>query len=178
MGFEAVVEGVKALFSSPPTDLISAIKKDHEGLRQFIGVLKDTTRDMAERRRAAELFASLLKSHTVAEEAAVYKPMEERADHELVIRIEEGFVEHDAADMVMAKLEAATDHNVWSAHANVLAELVEHHLDEEEKEMFPLIKKQIPKKLEPELIVSFLALRASTQQKITDKNAGVLSVMQ
>lgn len=177
-GFDAVAATVAALFTSHPSDLISAIKRDHEGLRNFIWVMKDTDRPLTERRRAAELFSSLLKSHTLAEETAVYKPMEQKADHDLVIRIEEGYVEHTAADRVMADMEKATDPNVWSAHANVLAELVEHHLKEEEDEMFPMMKKQIPKRLEAELIVSFLDLRASTQEKVTEQNAGVLNLFQ
>ncbi len=177
-GFETIAAGVSALFASPATDLVSAIKKDHEGLRRFIKVMKDTERPMAERRQAASLFSSLLKSHTIAEEKAVYKPMESKSDHELTVRIEEGYVEHTAADRVMADMEKATEADVWTAHANVLAELVEHHLDEEEEEMFPLMKKQIPKNLEPDLIINYLDLRASTQTKITDENAGVLNSFQ
>lgn len=175
---ENVTADVVNLFTSQPSDLITAIKQDHEGLRQYIGVLKDTKRDMAERRRAYELFSSLLKSHTVAEEDTVYKPIEKHAKQDLVIRIEEGFVEHRVADDVMARLEAATDPVIWSAHANVLAELVDHHLKEEENEMFPMVRKQISKKLEADLIVQYLDLRAKTQKKVTSENAGVLEVLQ
>lgn len=176
-GLEAIANSVSELFTSTPKDLVAAIMKDHDGLRQFIGVLKDTKRDMSERRKAFELFSALLKSHTIAEEKAVYKPMEEKAKHDLVIRIEEGYVEHSVADKVLADMEKATDPNVWSAHANVLAELVEHHLKEEEDEMFPMMKKQIPKALEPELMIEFLELRGATQSKVTPKNEGVLEVL-
>lgn len=174
---ENITADVVNLFTSEPSDLITAIKQDHEGLRQYISVLKDTKRDMTERRRAYELFSSLLKSHTVAEENSVYKPIEKHAKQDLVIRIEEGFVEHRVADDVMTRLEAATDPVIWSAHANVLAELVDHHLAEEEEKMFPLVRKQISKKLEADLIVQYLDLRAKTQKKVTPKNAGVLEVL-
>lgn len=175
---ENVAADVISALTKKPTDLVTAIKQDHDGLRQFIGVLKDTKREMSERRRAYELFSALLKSHTVSEETAVYKPIELHAKSDLVVRIEEGFVEHRVADDVMARLEAAKDPVIWSAHANVLAELVEHHLKEEEEKLFPLVRKQITKKLEADLIVQYLDLRASTQKKITPKNAGVLENFQ
>lgn len=169
---------VVAIFTKEPTDLISAIKQDHEGLRQYIDVLKDTDREMAERRRAYALFSALLKSHTVAEEEAVYKPIERPAKSDLVIRIEEGFVEHRVCDDIMTRMEKTDDAVVWSAHANVLAELVEHHLDEEEEKMFPLIREQISKSMEADLIIDYLDLRASTQQRVTPQNAGVLEILQ
>jgi hemerythrin-like domain-containing protein len=173
-----ITENVMDLFKSQPTDLISAIVQDHDGLRQYIAALKDTKRDMTERRRAYELFSSLLKSHTIAEEEAVYKPIEKNAKSNLVIRIEEGYVEHHVTTDIMTRMEKATDHMVWSAHANVLAEIIEHHLDEEEEKMFPLMRKQISKKLEADLIIQYLDLRASTQIKATSKNSGVLQTLQ
>lgn len=176
-GLERIADNVMKLFSSQPRDLVEAIEQDHDGLRQFIGVLKDTKRDMTERRKAYELFSTLLKSHTIAEENVVYNQIEDNANADLVIRIEEGFVEHQVAKDVMARMEKVTDPVIWSAHANVVAELVEHHLDEEEEKMFPMIRKQISKKLEADLIMEFIELRASTQKFVTKKNSGVLEVL-
>lgn len=176
-GFQDIVQNVTQMFTREPRDLISAIEQDHDGLRRFIGVLKDTNRDMTERRRAYDLFSALLKSHTVAEENAVYAPLEKSAKMDLTIRIKEGFVEHQVADDIMARLEKVDDPKEWSAHANVLAEIVEHHLDEEEQEMFPLIRKQISKKLEADLIIHFLRLRIETQTKVSRENAGILEVL-
>lgn len=176
-GLDAITTNVMAYLNDEPTDLVSAIEKDHDGLRQFIDVLKDTKRDMKERRRAYELFSALLKSHSEAEEIAVYEAIENKSKLNLVLRIEEGYVEHQVASDVMARMEKAKDPKVWSAHANVLAELVEHHLDEEEKKMFPLVREQISKKIEAEAIMTYLQLRTKTQKKVTKKNAGVLEIM-
>lgn len=176
-GLDAIATNVMAYLKSEPTDLISALEQDHDGLRQFIDVLKDTKRDMKERKRAYDLFSALLKSHTEAEENAVYKAFEKKSKLNLVLRIEEGFVEHQVSKDVMARMEKAKDPKVWSAHANVLAELVEHHLDEEEKKMFPLMREQISKKVEAEAIMMYLQLRSKTQKNVTKKNAGVLEIM-
>ena len=176
-GLDAITTNVMAYLNDEPTDLVSAIEKDHDGLRQFIDVLKDTKQDMKERRRAYELFSALLKSHSEAEEIAVYEAIENKSKLNLVLRIEEGYVEHQVASDVMARMEKAKDPKVWSAHANVLAELVEHHLDEEEKKMFPLVREQISKKVEAEAIMTYLQLRTKTQKKVTKKNAGVLEIM-
>ena len=176
-GLDSITTKVMSILKDQPTDLISALKSDHDGLRQFIDVLKDTKRDMKERRRAYELFSDLLKSHTEAEENAVYKSFESKSKLNLVLRIEEGFVEHQVAKDVMAHMEKAKDAKVWSAHANVLAELVAHHLDEEEEKMFPKMRQQMSKKLEADAIMTYLQLRLKTQKKVTKKNAGILELM-
>ena len=59
----------------------------------------------------------------------------------------EALEEHRAAgDLVLPdllKTDAASEK--FSGRAKVLKELVEHHADEEEKEMFPRAKKLLPK---------------------------------
>ena len=51
-------------------DVIRALKQDHDGLRQYLSTLKDTTKSLAERRKAYMQFVPLLKSHSMAEENA------------------------------------------------------------------------------------------------------------
>ena len=171
---DQLIERVENVFSSRPKDITAAIKKDHEGLRNFLDVLKDTDADMTERRRAYTQFASLLKSHTEVEEKVVYKTSLKLVGREMHIKLAEGFVEHQLADDLMARIEKTKDPLDWSAHANVLSEIVEHHLREEERDLLPLIKKTTPAKTDQAMLTQFLAMRSKTQKKITPKNAGVL----
>lgn len=171
---DTITQRVEALFTSEPTHIVDAIKKDHEALRNFIGVLKDANRDMSERRRAYSLFSDLLHSHTVAEENAVYVPVEKIPERELKMEIAEGFVEHQVCSDLMEKMELIEDAKTWGAHANVLAELVEHHLDEEEEELLPLIKDHTPDELNEAMLVQYMDLRSETQEKVREENAGVL----
>ena len=176
-GFDKVAEQVTNIFSMQPKDIVAAIEIDHDSLRQFMGLLKDTDKDMSERRRAYDQFSALLKSHTVAEENVVYARAQELTGREMHIKIAEGYVEHDLADDLMKRIEATADAMEWSAHANVLSEIVEHHLDEEERDLLPLIRKAASAQTDMDMLVDYMDVRAKSQEKVTDKNAGVLKTL-
>lgn len=171
---DQVIERVENLFSDRPKDITAAIKKDHEALRNFLDLLKDTKAEMTERRRAYTQFAALLKSHTEVEEKVVYQTSLKLTGREMHIKLTEGFVEHKLAEDLMTRIEKTTDAMDWSAHANVLSEIVEHHLKEEERDLLPLIRKTAPAKTDQAMLTEYLSMRASTQTQVTDKNAGVL----
>ena len=171
---DAVAEQLEGVFAISPKDIVAAVKEDHRALRNYLGTLKDTEQDMTDRRRAYAGFSALLKSHTVAEEKAVYAPTTKLAGREMHIKVAEGFVEHKLAEDIMKRLERATDPLAWSAHANVLAEIVEHHLKEEEKSLLPLIRKAATATENAAMLDKFMALRAASQKRVTAKNAGVL----
>lgn len=175
--FEKIAEQITNLFKSRPKDTSAAIKMDHEALRNFLGLLKDTGRDMTERRRAYDAFSSLLKSHTKAEEQIIYKTADKMAGKEMHIKVAEGYVEHHVADDLMKRIEATSETLEWSAHANVLAEVVEHHLKEEERDLLPLIQKSATAKVDMDMLVDYLAVRAETQDKVTEKNIGSLEML-
>ncbi len=166
------------IYKSYPKDVVDAIKEDHNGLRNFLEVLKDTDANMTERRRAYDGFSALLKSHSDAEEKIVYKNSMKLSGRELHIKVSEGYVEHKIANDLMKKLDKIEDAMEWSAHANVLAEIVEHHLDEEEEELLPLVRKASNADLDQEMLEQFLNLRMKTQDKVYAKNAGVLNNLQ
>lgn len=156
-----------------PESLVKAIKADHEDLKKFIEVLKDENSDFSEKQEAGDLFMSLLKSHASSEEKAVYTVCmdeEDLLDHAL-----EGFVEHGVADALMRKLSAIEDEGKWKACAKVLAEVVEHHIDEEEKEFLPEVERHFANKKQMKMTHEFMNLRQRSQKSISSENAGVLA---
>jgi len=169
-----LIEKAKTLFANEPTDVVNAIKLDHDALRNYIGTLKDGHKPLAERRKAYDDFSALLKSHSMAEEEAVYASVEDIPKKDLKIEIAEGYVEHQVAEDLMKTMESVTDAREWGAHANVLAEIVEHHLKEEEEELLPLIQEAAPKSLNEAMLAAYVDLRYASQQKVTEDNAGVL----
>ncbi|MES3037973.1 MAG: hemerythrin domain-containing protein [Bdellovibrionota bacterium] len=173
-GAKKITEQIYDLLSMHPKDVVEAVKADHKALRNYLGVLKNTDEKMSVRRRAYDSFAALLKSHSVAEEKAVYVPSLKLTGREMHIKIAEGYVEHYIADTLMKRMESTDDALTWSAHANVLAENMEHHLKEEERDLLPLIRKAAPAKLNMDMLQEFFSLRAKSQKKITAKNAGAL----
>lgn len=120
-------------------DVIEIILDDHKPLKKLLKTLKDSDVSIFERREAFEEFAPLLLLHAKAEEKAVYTFMKKEED----LREEgfEGQVEHGLAEETLKSAQTANDEDLWSARVKVLAELVEHHIKEEENDMLPDLKK-------------------------------------
>ncbi len=127
--------------ATDPNDIVSLILKDHKPLKSLIKVLKEPEKGMGERRKAFEEFAPLLVAHAKPEEAALYSHM--KRDDDLREEAFEGDAEHALADQLLEDLKTITDPDLWSAKVKVLAELVEHHIEEEEEEMLPDFQKQV-----------------------------------
>lgn len=171
----SVLSSVRTLIGAEPSDIVTALKQDHESLRSYIDILKDTSEDMTVRRRAYRQFVDLLQSHSVAEETAVYEASREFTGRELHIKVEEGYVEHQLCDDLMARIEAEEDPLIWGAHCNVLAEILDHHLREEEDDLFPMIREKATPEQNMDMLVEFMSIRARTQKIVTEKNSGALA---
>ncbi len=122
------------------SDIIKLILTDHKPLKELIEVMKDPDKSVLERSAAFEEFAPLLVIHAKPEEESLYHFLKD--DDDLSQEGFEGEVEHGLADQMIEEIKR-TDKNedLWSARVKVLAELVEHHLEEEEEELFPEFRK-------------------------------------
>lgn len=81
-----------------------------------------------------------LTLHAKLEEQFLY-PVVKTLDAKQFFEAEE---EHDTVKMVIEKLRTLPSHGAnFDAKVKVLKELVEHHVKEEENEMFPLLKKEL-----------------------------------
>jgi hemerythrin-like domain-containing protein len=120
---------------------IQLLKDDHKKVRKLLGELADTTpRGVKTRAELLEKIALELRVHTRIEEEIFYPALKAAAqNHDDQKMYFEALEEHRAAgELVLPDLEktdVASDK--FSGRAKVLKELVEHHADEEEKEMFP-----------------------------------------
>ena len=117
--------------------LFEALREDHDTQRTLLGLLIKTHGDSDGREELFEKAKKALTSHAAAEERALYIPMmeldmtQEKARHSVA--------EHHEIDELVEELED-TDFSSpgWLAAAKKLQELVTHHLDEEEQEVFQL----------------------------------------
>ncbi len=120
-------------------DIIVVLKEEHMPLKKLIRVLKSDTKEIDDRKKTFEEFVSLIIPHAKAEEKVLYKFLKEHADMK-----EEGFegdVEHGLAEQMIEEAKRTDNEDLWSARVKVLAELVEHHIKEEEGDIFPEFKK-------------------------------------
>ena len=112
------------------------LKEDHQKVSGIFQQLEPTT-ERAEKTRT-ELFAKLkeeLDIHAKIEESILYPSIKQAAEtREIVL---EGFEEHHVIKLLLKELEAVpVDTEQWTAKLKVLQENVEHHVEEEEGEMF------------------------------------------
>jgi hypothetical protein len=125
--------GARAMMAD--ADVRALLENDHDEARE----LAQQMCEASGQRRLALLgrLKPILTAHSRAEERAVYTALLQVRKQEPDTLAEEGFVEHGLVDELLAKLaalEPATD--VWLAHAKVLKELLEHHIDEEQTDTF------------------------------------------
>ena len=120
---------------------IELLKSDHQKVRGLLAELAETTHRASKTR--IELLGKIaleLRVHTTIEEEIFYPAFREAGEkHEDEKMFFEAMEEHRAAgDLVLPDLEATeVDSDQFGGRAKVLKELVEHHADEEEKEMVP-----------------------------------------
>lgn len=120
-------------------DIIKALKDDHDTLRELFAKMEETTeRGVKTRQTLLQKIAMELRSHAEAEDEVFYtrfrSAAEEKEQEEIYYEAKE---EHHVVDLLLPELEALDPSTPeFTARATVLMEIVEHHAEEEEKEMF------------------------------------------
>jgi len=123
-------------------DAIALLKQDHKNVRALLKKLESAE----EGDERLELFSQIeneLKVHTQIEEEIFYPAFHHSAEGEKDEHLYyEALEEHHVVDMVLPEIRQ-TDENSdeFAAKAKVLKDLVEHHAEEEEGEMFPKARK-------------------------------------
>jgi hypothetical protein len=117
-------------------DALKLLKDDHDKVKEMLERLESTTERAVKTRQ--ELFLKIkeeLTVHEAIEEEIFYPALKEHAEaREIVL---EAYEEHNVVDVVMGELERTPfDDETWGAKAMVMKENLEHHIEEEEGEMF------------------------------------------
>lgn len=122
-------------------DAIALLKGDHrevEALFERFEKLEDGT--SAERARIVEEICALLTVHAAVEEEIFYPALRGRSK-EAADLLDEAKVEHGTVKELVARLEdMRPGDDLYKANVMVLKEYVQHHVKEEEGEMFKLAK--------------------------------------
>jgi hemerythrin superfamily protein len=141
-------------------DVLDLLIADHNrvrGLFSRYGEANEADDGAEESMLAAEIIREL-KVHMAAEEAVLYRSVKARSE-EIGGDVNEGFEEHHVAKVLIGEIETLdSGSESWTAKMTVLIESVQHHVDEEEDELFPSVRsstdaswrKELGEKLEAE----------------------------
>lgn len=115
---------------------IELLESDHEKVKKLLERGDDTTEKAVKTR--TELFAQIKKEmevHEAIEEEIFYPALQEHPKAKDIVL--EGYEEHHVVDTILAELgETPVEDERWAAKFAVMKENVEHHIEEEEDDMF------------------------------------------
>jgi hypothetical protein len=117
-------------------DAITLLETDHRKVKKLLSELESTTERGVKTR--SELFATIkgeLTLHEIVEEEIFYPELKAHPKAQDIVL--EAYEEHHVVDLLMGELEALdVSDETWGAKATVMKENIEHHIGEEEGEMF------------------------------------------
>ena len=120
---------------------LELLKEDHDRVDKLFQKVEAT--EEKEHMVLFEQIMAELEVHTQIEESIFYPQIKEKGDEELKKLVAEGVEEHRQAKMFLRELDALqSEGERFEAKLKVLMEDIKHHVQEEEGEMFPMIKEQ------------------------------------
>jgi hemerythrin superfamily protein len=146
------------------SEIFSLLRKDHRKVEELFSKLEDTTEKASKTRE--ELYDKLrseLQIHTRAEEKAIYPELKKNEVTEEIGF--ESVEEHDIVKFLMGKLDKTPcDTKEWTAQVTALKEVVEHHVEEEEKDMFKKMRRAFSKEELDQMGVEFKNVKKMANQ--------------
>ncbi len=119
-------------------DALTLLKQDHDQVKKDLADLLKVPLD-----GRAALFRKVeieVRAHETIEEDILYPALKQHPDARQEVL--EAFEEHHVVDTIMGELmRLPVDDETWHAKAQVMGEELDHHIGEEESEMFPEARK-------------------------------------
>lgn len=123
--------------SKRPADAIALLKADHKEVKGWFEQF-DKAEDDAKKQELADKICRALTVHAQIEEEIFYPAAYDALDEEGDDLLDEAEVEHASAKALIAQIEASSvGEPLFDAKVTVLGEYIDHHVKEEEGELFP-----------------------------------------
>jgi len=128
----------RKIIGIPEMDAIALLTHDHQNVKDLFEQYEALSdRSLASKRKLALKICLELSKHATAEEEIFYPAVREasKGNQDLV---DEALVEHASAKDLIAQIVAMEPgEDLYDAKVKVLSEQIEHHVQEEEHDMFP-----------------------------------------
>lgn len=160
---------IRLLLDAPTmnaADVRTLLRRDHdEALQLARDMVESESGD--ERRALFKRLKPALVAHARAEEREVYDVLLRGRDGDMHDFAYEGCVEHGIVDDLLERMTRSrkTETDEWKAHATVLLELLEHHIDDEHARMFDALAERFSEDEREALGRRFLAAKARIAMK-------------
>ena len=149
-------------------DAVALLKADHKKVKGLFAEVEDTSeRAKAQLQRLGDEICAELTVHTQVEEQLFYPAVQERTkrghkeEKDMVL---EAYEEHAAAKTVIADIQATDPGDEsYKPKIKTLSEMIDHHVKEEETELFPAVKELFPEDELVELGARMAELKARLQ---------------
>jgi hemerythrin-like domain-containing protein len=152
-------------WSSAEPDAVTLLETDHRRLEELLKQGDETTeRAVKARTDLLHALTAELTVHELIEEKVLYPALKVHAEAKDIVL--EGYQEHHIADVIVKELhEVAKDDEQWGAKFKVLKESLEHHIDEEEWEMFRTARAVLSREELQTLGARMAAMKAKASQR-------------
>lgn len=124
------------------TDAVAILTADHKRVKKLFKAFDKMKEDgsTADKQSLAAQICAELTLHADVEEQIFYPAVRNAIDQDDMLN--EAEVEHASAKDLIAQIESGDASDpLWSAKVTVLGEYIDHHVQEEENEMFPKTRK-------------------------------------
>ncbi len=146
------------------TNAIEMLLDDHRKVKKLLDELDQTTeRGIKTREELFTRIKSELTVHEIIEEEIFYPALKQHPKAKDIVL--EGYEEHHVVDVLMGELTSLPyDDETWGAKFTVMKENVEHHVEEEEGDMFVKARQVFDRDELDELGQAMLERRKEVQQ--------------
>ena len=149
-----------------PQDGLKLLASDHRNVEDLFARFEKASGASAKEKIVREICTEL-KVHAQIEEEIYYPEIRGKVEEDA---LDEAYVEHDSAKLLINELEAAEpDEAFYDAKVKVLQELIEHHVKEEEKERDNLFQQTRAADIDLEALGERLAARKAELTALAER---------
>lgn len=150
-------------------NIFEQLKIEHQEVKSLLKKAEEATE--SERTALLEEIEHKLIPHARGEEktlyALLYEKVKDSEEEEAIDLTNEAYEEHRVVDQLMADLKKTdASHETWLAKLTVIKENLEHHIKEEEEELFKKAKKFLSSEEIDELHAAYLSAKERFEESL------------
>lgn len=142
----SIADRVTSFLTGDAGDALELLKTDHDKVAAMFEKVK--ANEDGDHTQTFRRIKEELDLHAHVEEHIFYPHLMENGDKELKKIVREGLEEHGQVKMLLSEIAGLSGTSpTFKAKLKVLIEDVEHHVEEEENQMFPLVRDQVDQQM-------------------------------